>query len=131
MPFLTKDQRVTDEKIRELEAAHGRITIVTEDAYPLHGEEIPPGAVAFEVVFRRAKSSEWKMFRKANFSESAREAANETLCMYTVVHVSGAPSGKAPRDAFADLMEDWPGVTERAGAIVAKISGFDANKRGE
>lgn len=130
MPFVPKSARVTSEELKTLEAQHGRVATVRDDAYPNEGEEIPAGAVAWEVVVRKAKAPEWKLFRKQSTTEGVASEAGEWLSRVCVVRVAGAPAGSDARAAFDSLLEEWPGIPERLANIISKLSGFDMDKRG-
>lgn len=130
MPYVPKSDRVTPEQIKQLEALHGRVAVVSDDAYPAEGEEVPAGAVGWEIVVRRAKASEWKLFRKQSTTEGVASEANDWIARVCVVRVAGSPDGKDPREAFDALLDEWPAIPERVGNIIAKLSGFDVLKRG-
>ena len=130
MPYVPKSARVTPDELKSLEATHGRVAVVFDDAYPGEGEDIPAGAVGWEIVVRRAKSAEWKMFRKQSTTEGVASEAGEWISRVCVVRVAGAVAGKDARESFDALLDEWPAIPERVAGIVAKLSGFDMAKRG-
>jgi hypothetical protein len=108
----SKDETFT-QLVESLEAAHGRIGVVTH-----------PDGRTWRVVMRKPKRAEYKMFR-ANSNNAQRVAdAQETFLLQTCVY----PASRAELDV---LLDEWPGIPEACGRTILDLCGMTGVESGK
>lgn len=104
---------ISQEKLRELEAAHKRIGVVTHH-----------DGKSWAVVVRKPSYKEYKLF-KANANNPATTSdAQERLFKATCV----LPETLADVQA---LLEEWPGIPEACGKVFQELAGMTGVEEGK
>lgn len=132
----------TDEQLQELEARHGRITVVTA-ATPKRQrfhkiDPVPP----WQVVYRAPTMGECDAFEGAANNEKAKPGALRELARKTAVGISchgfvtlhdGEPHHplKAMNDAWAALRKDYPAVHLASQGAIQELMGGEAEEAGK
>lgn len=98
---------LTQEQIQELEVQHGRIAHVRSRT---EGE--------WEVVLKKPKRSDYKMFRSQSHNSSQAADAQEILVRKMVVYPDA--------DAFMAMLEEYPAIPEACTGAVALLTGLAA-----
>lgn len=126
--MITKSQRISAEKLDELDAAYdGRIIHAWQDALPRRNKQPEEGAVEWECVFRVPNRRELQIFYQqidSSASSATRALAPETLARSCVAAVAG--SDAEPKTAFDALLDKYPAIPARVATALAKLAGFDA-----
>ena len=104
---------ITTEKLAELEAAHGRIGVVTHT-----------DGKSWAVVLRKPKRGEYKMFRAHSGNDQKRPEAQENLVKQTCIW----PETGQALDA---LLDEWPGIPEACGAMLMSLAGMSGLEQGK
>ena len=101
---------LTQDNLEQLEAEYKRI---------LH---IVGADNAWEIVLRKPKRDEYKQFRSRTHNPAQVADAQEILCRNIIVAVGNVmalpntpQNVQKVREAFNELLEDFPGVAEAAG----------------
>ena len=113
--------RFTQDRLTELEATHGRIAVV-RGKRAQHADDKTP--YPWEVIFRRPKRAEYKMYRANSIDPAQRAEAQETLCKQCVVEPTS-------REAFDTLLDEWPGICEAATDAITSLVGLAADDQGK
>jgi hypothetical protein len=98
--------------LADLEAAHGRIGVVTAK----NG--------AWEVVLRKPSRAEYKMFRSLSHNAQKLPEAQEQLFGQTCVY----PADRAAREV---LLDEWPGIPEACGQMLIDLAGMSGIESGK
>jgi hypothetical protein len=105
--------RITPEKIAELDATHKRASHV-------HSTRTrADGAWEWEFVIRKPTRAEYKQWRAKINSENTASDATEQL----IRKIAVLPSG----EAFEAMLEDWPALAEAAVPAIKAMCGLDAD----
>jgi hypothetical protein len=114
---LSKDQ------LAELEEKHGRIAHVVGKAVSSFREPAKAPTPSWEVVYRRPRRAEYKLFR-ANANNPARKAdALEILARQCVVH--------PPPEAFDALLDEYPAIAEASSDALMDLTSMSADDSGK
>jgi hypothetical protein len=103
---------ITEERIKELEAAHGTIAHVRG----ANGQ--------WEVVLRKPKRAEYKVFRSMSTRPETKADAQENLVRRLMVE----PADPKAIDA---LLEDWVGIPEACTKALYDLTGMTAEELGK
>lgn len=103
---------VTEDQIQALEQTHGRIAVVAS-----------PDSKSWQVVLRKPKRAEYKMFRAHSGDPVKRSEAQETLFKQTCVAPTGAE--------LEALLDEWPGIPEACGAALMSLAGMTGVESGK
>jgi hypothetical protein len=101
------------EKLTELEAAHGRIGVVTSS-----------DGRSWCVVLRKPKRAEYKMFRANASHDMKRTEAQETFFKQTCVWPA------TPVEVEA-LLDEWPGIPEACSGTIMSLAGMSGAEQGK
>lgn len=104
---------ITQEKLDELEVLHKRIAHVK-------GRPNAKGEPEWEVVYRKPKRAEYKMFRRNASNEQAKSEAQEILARQLVVYPE--------LSAFDALLEDYPGIPEASSKAFVCLNGMESDE---
>jgi hypothetical protein len=97
-------EKITEEKIAELESTHKRVAVVT----CAEGE--------WQVAFRKPSRAEYKRFRSSINDPQLSADATEQLARTLVVYPS--------REAFDALLEEWPAIPEASSKALLRLMGM-------
>lgn len=103
---------ISQEKLLELEAKHGRIGVVTH-----------PDGKSWTVVLRKPRRAEYKMFRAHSNDPRRAPDAQENLIKQTCVFPDAA--------GLEALLEDWPGIPEACGRTLIELAGMSGLEQGK
>jgi hypothetical protein len=104
-------EKLSPEKISELEATHKRIAHVRD----IDGE--------WEVVYRRPSRAEYRRFRSSINDPQQSADATEQLARSLVVYPS--------REAFDALLEEWPAIPEGSSKALLRLMGTATTQEGK
>lgn len=98
---------LTEDQIKELEAAHRRVAhVYARDQW--------------EVVFRAPTRAEYKRFRSEINNPNTSADAQEKLARTCVVYPT--------REAFDALLEEWPAIPEACSKAFSRLMGLTAEE---
>lgn len=102
--------KITPEKLTELEALHGRIAHLKSKTVDDKGNH------AWEIVLRKPSRPEYKQFRAQSHNPNQIAEAQEILARKTVVYPS--------REEFDVMLDDWPALPEACGESFKLLTGL-------